>query len=132
MWRLALVALPTVILLIIPGIMYGRILMGLARKMREEYDKAGKVVEQAISSLRTVYSFVGEQKTMTDFSTALDSSVKLGLRQALTKGLAIGSNGVTFAIWAFLVWYGSKLVIYHSAEGGTVFAVGAAIVVGGL
>ncbi|KAH7660070.1 Xenobiotic-transporting ATPase protein [Dioscorea alata] len=132
MWRLALVALPTVILLIIPGIMYGRILMGLARKMRDEYDKAGKVVEQAISSLRTVYSFVGEQKTMTDFSTALDSSVKLGLRQALTKGLAIGSNGVTFAIWAFLVWYGSKLVIYHSAEGGTVFAVGAAIVVGGL
>ncbi|KAJ0989559.1 hypothetical protein J5N97_007915 [Dioscorea zingiberensis] len=132
MWRLAVVALPTVVLLIIPGIMYGRILMGLARKMREEYNKAASVVEQAISSLRTVYSFVAEEKTMADFSIALDASVKLGLRQGLTKGLAIGSNGVTFAIWAFLIWYGSQFVMHQGGRGGTVFAVGAAIVVGGL
>ncbi|XP_073103706.1 putative multidrug resistance protein isoform X2 [Elaeis guineensis] len=107
-------------------------LASLARKNREEYNKAGVVAEQAISSVRTVYSFVAEARTMAKFSAALEDSVKLGLRQGLAKGIAIGSNGVTFAIWAFLVWYGSHLVMYHGGKGGTVFAVGAAIVVGGL
>ncbi|KAJ8498874.1 hypothetical protein OPV22_009426 [Ensete ventricosum] len=131
-WRLALVACPTVVLLIIPGLMYGRILMGLARKMREQYNKAGTVVEQSVSSIRTVYSFAAEDFTMAKFSAALDDSIKLGLRQGLAKGLAIGSNGITFAIWAFMVWYGSRLVMYHGEKGGTVFAVGASIIVGGL
>ncbi|OAY77497.1 putative multidrug resistance protein [Ananas comosus] len=132
LWRLALVALPTVLLLIIPGLMYGRMLMGLAREIRDEYGKAGAVAEQAVSSVRTVYSFVAEARTMERFSAALQDSVRLGLRQGLAKGLAIGSNGITFAIWAFNVWYGSRLVMYHGAQGGTVFAVSASIVVGGL
>ncbi|KAG2383942.1 hypothetical protein LR48_Vigan393s000100 [Vigna angularis] len=132
LWRLTLVGFPFVVLLVIPGFMYGRTLMGLASKMREEYDKAGTVAEQAISSIRTVYSFVGESKTIDAFSDALQGSVKLGLRQGLAKGIAIGSNGVVFAIWAFISYYGSRLVMYHGAKGGTVFAVGAAIALGGL
>ncbi|PIA62325.1 hypothetical protein AQUCO_00200369v1 [Aquilegia coerulea] len=132
MWRLAIVGLPFALLLIIPGMMYGRILMGLTRKLREEYDKAGSVVEQAVSSIRTVYSFVGETKTMNDFTSALQGSLKLGLKQGLAKGIAIGSNGITFGVWAFMSWYGSRLVMYQNSEGGTVFAVGASIAIGGL
>ncbi|CAJ1946870.1 unnamed protein product [Sphenostylis stenocarpa] len=132
LWRLTLVGFPFVALLVIPGFMYGRTLMGLASKIREEYNKAGTVAEQAISSIRTVYSFVGETKTIDAFSEALQGSVELGLRQGLAKGLAIGSNGVVFAIWAFISYYGSRLVMYHGAKGGTVFAVGAAIALGGL
>ena len=131
-WRLALVAFPTVVLLIIPGLMYGRILMSLARKIREEYNKAGAIIEQAISSIRTVYSFAGETKTMAAFSAALEDSVRLGLRQGLMKGIAIGSNGITFAIWALMAWYGSRLVMYHGGKGGDIFVVGASIIVGGL
>uniref|UniRef100_A0A803LSY9 Uncharacterized protein n=1 Tax=Chenopodium quinoa TaxID=63459 RepID=A0A803LSY9_CHEQI len=132
LWKLAIAGLPFIVLLIIPGLLYGRILMGLARKLTLEYNKAGSVVEQAISSLRTVYAFVGENKTMDKFSTALEGSVKLGLKQGLAKGVAIGSNGLSFAVWAFSTWYGSKLVMYHGAKGGTVFAVGAALSMGGL
>ncbi|XP_020240290.1 ABC transporter B family member 15 [Cajanus cajan] len=132
LWRLAIVGFPFVALLVIPGFMYGRTLMGLASKIREEYNKAGTIAEQAISSIRTVYSFVGESKTIDAFSDALKGSVELGLRQGLAKGLAIGSNGVVFAIWAFMSYYGSRLVMYHGAKGGTVFAVGAAIALGGL
>ncbi|KAJ4799062.1 ABC transporter family protein [Rhynchospora pubera] len=98
----------------------------------QEYHKAGIIVEQAISSVRTVYSFVAEEQTMTKFSKTLEFSVKLGLKQGLAKGLAIGSNGITFTIYAFEVWYGSHLVIYHGATGGTVYAVAAAAVLGGL
>lgn len=132
LWRLAIVGFPFVVLLVIPGFMYGRTLMSLARKMRDEYNKAGTIAEQAISSIRTVYAFVGESKTSIEFSSALQGSVQLGLKQGLAKGLAIGSNGVTFGIWSFLCYYGSRMVMYHGAQGGTVFAVGASIAVGGL
>ncbi|CAL5370002.1 unnamed protein product [Camellia sinensis] len=132
LWRLAIVGFPFVVLLIIPGLIYGRSLMGIARKMREEYNKAGTIAEQAISSIRTVYSFVGENKTTTEYSSALQWTVKLGLRQGMAKGLAIGSNGIVFAIWSFMSYYGSRMVMYHGSQGGTVFAVGAAIAIGGL
>lgn len=132
MWRLALVAFPTVLLLIIPGILYGKTLMNLARKIKEESDKTTCVIEQAISSIRTVYSFVGESKTMADFSVTLNSCVKLGLRQGLIKGLAIGSSGISFAIWAFVAWYGSKLIMYSGAHGGNIYAVGIEVTYGGL
>lgn len=132
LWRLSIAGLPFIVILVIPGLMYGRALMGITRKIRDEYSKAGVIVEQAISSVRTVYSFAGESKTLTSYSAALQGTVKLGLRQGLAKGLAVGSNGVVFAIWAFMSYYGSRLVMYHGAEGGTVFAVGAAIAIGGL
>lgn len=106
--------------------------MELASKIREEYNQAGAIAEQAISSIRTVYSFVGESKTINAFSDALHGSVKLGLKQGLAKGLAIGCNAIVFAIWSFMCYYGSRLVMYHGAKGGTVFAAGAAITVGGL
>nr|CAB3449155.1 unnamed protein product [Digitaria exilis] len=132
LWHLTLVALPSVLLLIIPGFMYGRILIGLARRIREQYTRPGAVAEQAVSSVRTVYSFVAERSTMAQFSAALEESARLGIKQGLAKGVAIGSNGITFTIWAFNVWYGSRLVMYHGYKGGTVFAVSAAIIVGGL
>ncbi|KAF6160744.1 hypothetical protein GIB67_035945 [Kingdonia uniflora] len=132
LWRMALVGLPFVLLLIIPGLIYSRILMVLVRKIMCEYDKAGNIVEQAISSIRTVYSFVGESKTMNGFSVALEGCLKYGLKQGLVKGVAIGSNGITFAVWALMAWYASRLVMYHDAKGGTVFAVGTVMNHGGI
>ncbi|CAH9118577.1 unnamed protein product [Cuscuta epithymum] len=132
LWRLAVVALPSVLLLVIPGFMYGRTLAAIAKKMRVEYSKAGNIVEQALSSIRTVYSFVGESKTIENYSKALQGTVKLGLRQGLSKGLAVGSNGVVYAIWSYMSYYNSRLIMYHGVRGGTAFAVGAAITTGGL
>ncbi|KAI3409397.1 uncharacterized protein J3R85_019404 [Psidium guajava] len=93
-WRLALVGLPFVVLLVIPGLIHGRNLMGLARRVGEEYDKAGTIAEQGVSFIRTVYAFVGESKTMSDFSGAIEGSAEFGLKQRLAKGLALGAMGL--------------------------------------
>ncbi|RLN09651.1 hypothetical protein C2845_PM11G07610 [Panicum miliaceum] len=130
--RLTLAALPSVLLLVVPGIMYGRVLVGLARRIRAQYACPGAIAVQTVSSARTVYSFVAEKRTVDRFAAALEESVRLGLKQGLAKGVAVGSNGVTFAIWAFNVWYGSSLVMYHGYQGGTVFAISSIIVDGGL
>lgn len=126
-----MVALPLALLLIVPGWLCGRSLMDLSREIRSEYNKACTIAEQAISSIRTVYAFAGEKKTVEEFSRALNVSTELGLRQGLVKGLAIGSNAAIFATWSILSYYGSRLVMYHGFRGGTVFAVGNSIIAGG-
>ncbi|KAJ0043337.1 hypothetical protein Pint_19382 [Pistacia integerrima] len=130
-WRLTIVIFPTALLLVITGMICGRAVMDLARKMAAEYNKAGTIAEQAISSIRTVYSFVGETKTINDFSSALESLVNLGVKQGLAKGWAVGSNNIIYAIWSFLAYYDGRMVMCHGAKGGTVYAVAAAIAVGG-
>ncbi|KAL2500003.1 ABC transporter B family member 18 [Abeliophyllum distichum] len=79
--RLAIVGLPFAVFLVIPGLIYGRSLVGISQKIRDEYSKTNTIVEQAISSIRTVYSFVGESRTNAEYSAALQGTVKLGLSQ---------------------------------------------------
>ncbi|MBA0683374.1 hypothetical protein Goari_025038, partial [Gossypium aridum] len=131
LWKLALLIFPFVLLLVIPSLIYGKILLSLARKTQMEYKLASTIAEQAISSIRTVYAFVGENKTSIKFSEALQGSVKLGLKQGWAKGLALGSSGITHLIWAFVTYYGSRLIMYHGAKGGTIYIVGTCISFGG-
>lgn len=130
-WQLALVAFPSMLLLVVPGLICSRLLLDLASKIQMEYDKVGAIVEQALSAIRTVYSSTAELCITSTFSTALDRLVRLGLHQDLVKGIAIGSNNVTFAIFAFIYWYGGRFVRSHGAKGGTIMGVGLCIVNGG-
>ncbi|CAN6230657.1 unnamed protein product [Urochloa humidicola] len=131
LWRLTLVGLPAALLLIIPGFLYGRILIDLARRIREQYTRPGTIAEQTMSSVRTVYSFVAESRVTAQFAAALKESARLGIKQGLAKGVAIGSSGMSFAIFAFNVWYGSRLVMDHGYKGGTVYAVSTVVIIGG-
>ncbi|EOA25272.1 hypothetical protein CARUB_v10018587mg [Capsella rubella] len=131
LWRLTIIGFPFIVFLLIPGLMCGRALVSISRKIRQEYSEAGSIAEQAISLVRTVYAFGSEKKMVSKFSAALQGSVNLGVRQGLAKGLAIGSNGISYAIWGFMTWYGSRMVMYHGAKGGTIFAVIICITYGG-
>lgn len=131
-WRLALAAFPLTLFFIAPGIGFGKVLKGLGTKMKDAYGIAGSIAEQAISSIRTTYSYVGEHQTLHRFSCALKKSMKLGIKQGLTKGLLIGSMETIYAVWAFQAWIGSVLVIQGSVTGGIVFIAGVCIMVGGV
>ncbi|KAM7268900.1 hypothetical protein ACFE04_011066 [Oxalis oulophora] len=131
LWRLFIVAFPIAFLLVVPGLVFGKKIVVLAKKIGTEYHKAATVAEHATFSIRTVYAFVGEEKIINGYSKALESSVKLGIHQGSAKGYLIGSvRAFTFVKWAFLCYYGSTLVMYHGAQGGSVFAVGAAVAMG--
>ncbi|KAL8265300.1 hypothetical protein R6Q59_023430 [Mikania micrantha] len=47
-WRLSLVAFPTLILLIIPGLIYGKYLLYLSKRSFEEYSKANSIVDLSL------------------------------------------------------------------------------------
>ncbi|RZC50176.1 hypothetical protein C5167_018601 [Papaver somniferum] len=130
-WRLFLVAFPLIFLLVIPGIIYGKYLIHLTRKSAKEYGKANTIVEQALSSIRTIYSFTAEKRTVERYSAILNLTMKLGIKQGLAKGLAIGSTGLTYSIWALLGWYGSRLIMYKGETPGRIYSAGLSFVMGG-
>ncbi|CAD5324610.1 unnamed protein product [Arabidopsis thaliana] len=101
-WRLTVVAIPTLVLLLIPGLIYGKYLVHLSKKSFKEYTKANSIVEQALSSIKTILSFTAETQIIKKYSEVLERHKKLGLKQGLAKGLAVGSSGISFTIWAFL------------------------------
>ena len=117
---------------IIPGVGFGKLMMNLGMKMKVAYGVAGEIAEQAISSVRTVYSYVGECQTLDRFSHALQKSMKLGIKQGFTKGLLIGSMGTIYAVWAFQAWVGTILVTEKGEGGGSVFISGICVILGGL
>lgn len=131
-WRMALVAFPTTVFLIIPGLIYGKYLLFLSKKSFLEYSKANSIVEQALASIKTVYSFTAEKMIVEKYSMILDRTTEMGLKQGIAKGLAVGSTGLSFAIWALIAWYGSRLVMYKGESGGRVYTSGLAFVLGGL
>ncbi|KAL0447196.1 UNVERIFIED_CONTAM: ABC transporter B family member 15 [Sesamum latifolium] len=131
-WRIALASLPFALGFITPGVGFGKLMMDMGIKSKDAYGVAGSIVEQAISNIRTVYSYVGEQKTVDKFSRALEESMNLGIKQGLMKGLMIGSMGMIFATWAFQSWVGGLLVTEKGESGGHVFIAGISIVLGGL
>ncbi|KAK9275594.1 hypothetical protein L1049_022861 [Liquidambar formosana] len=131
-WRLSLVAFPMLLLLIIPGMIYGKYLLYLSKKSYKEYGKANTILEQALSSIKTIYTFTAERRIVERYSLILDRTTKLGIKQGIAKGLAVGSTGLSFAIWAFLAWYGSRLVMYKGESGGRIYAAGISFILSGL
>ncbi|KAJ0095389.1 hypothetical protein Patl1_16799 [Pistacia atlantica] len=111
-WRLALAALPFSLLFIVPGVVFGTVLKKLGGKGKDAYDIAGGIAEQAISSIRTVYSYVGENQTLNRFSHALQERMELA--------------------WAFQSWVGSVLVIERGEKGGAVFIAAVCTTIGGV
>ncbi|PQQ16211.1 putative multidrug resistance protein [Prunus yedoensis var. nudiflora] len=131
-WRLTLAAMPLSIMFIAPGLIFGKILMGLVMKGIEAYGIAGGFAEQAISSVRTVYSYVGENQTLNRFSTSLQKVTKLGIKVGLVKGLLMGSMGIIYIGWGFQAWVGTYLVTQKGEDGGHVFVAGFNVLMGGL
>ncbi|KAL9678380.1 hypothetical protein QQ045_016224 [Rhodiola kirilowii] len=131
-WRLGLTSLPVCLLFIIPVVGFGKLLMGLGEQIKDAYDTAGGIAEQATSSIRTVYSYVGEIHTLEKFSLSLQKASELGIRQGMMKGLLIGSIGMVFVAWAFQAWIGMILVTTRGERGGTVFIAAISGLMGGL
>lgn len=130
-WRLAVVSIPALCIAIIPGFVYGKLLAEVGEEIQEAYGIAGGIVEQAVSSIRTVYSYVAEDHMLKIYRIALEPTLKLGIKQGLLKGMAMGSVGVTYAVWALQGWYGSTLVM-KDAKGGNVFTAGVCVIYAGL
>lgn len=131
-WQLALAGLPFTLLFVVPGVVLGKRMAAAAGAARAAYEEAGGVAEQAVASIRTVAAYGGERRTMERFRSALARSAETGIRMGLVKGAVVGSMGVMFAVWSFMAWLGSVLVMRHDAQGGHVFVASICVVLAGM
>lgn len=132
-WKLGLVTLAVAPAIITAGGFYAIAITGFASKNREAYEDAGNIAEQSLSNVRTVYSFVGEQKAVASFSSALRRTLRLGYKSGLAKGLGLGvTHLVLFCCYALLLWYGGVLVRNGESNGGKALATIFSVIVGGM
>ncbi|XP_061983037.1 ABC transporter B family member 19-like [Populus nigra] len=131
-WKISLVVLSVTPLTMFCGIAYKAIYVGLATKEEVSYRKAGGVAEQAISSIRTVFSFVAEDKLARKYADLLMKSVPIGAKIGFAKGAGMGVIYlVTYSTWALAFWYGSILVARKEISGGDAIACFFGVNVGG-
>ncbi|TYH11672.1 hypothetical protein ES288_A06G004000v1 [Gossypium darwinii] len=121
-WQLTLLTLAVVPLIAIAGGAYTIIMSTLSEKGEAAYAEAGKIAEEVISQIRTVYAFVGEERAVKAYSSSLKNALKMGKRSGLAKGVGVGfTYGLLFCAWAFLLWYAGILVRHSKTNGGKAF-----------
>ncbi|KAF9616114.1 hypothetical protein IFM89_028580 [Coptis chinensis] len=131
-WRVSLVVLAVTPLTMFCGIAYKAIYVGLTAKEEASYRKAGGVAEQAIGSIRTVFSFVAEDNLAAKYADLLEKSVPFGAKLGFAKGAGMGIIYlVTYSTWALAFWYGSILVAKKEITGGEAIACFFGVNVGG-
>ncbi|KAF2323655.1 hypothetical protein GH714_036486 [Hevea brasiliensis] len=131
-WKVSLVVFSVTPLMMSTGMAYKAIYVGLATKEEVSYKKAGGVAEQAISSIRTVISFVAEDHLAEKYAEFLEKSVPIGAKIGFAKGIGMGVIYlVTYATWALAFWYGAILVSRGEITGGAAIACFFGVNVGG-
>ncbi|KAI3773274.1 hypothetical protein L1987_47799 [Smallanthus sonchifolius] len=131
-WKVSLAVFAVTPLTMFCGVAYKAVYVGLATKEMNSYKKAGSIAEQAIGSIRTVFSFVAEENLASRYDAVLDESVPVGKKLGFAKGIGIGViYMVTYSTWALAFWYGSILVSRNELSGGAAIACFFGVNVGG-
>ncbi|OMO75429.1 hypothetical protein COLO4_26122 [Corchorus olitorius] len=103
-WQLTLLTLAVVPLIAVAGGAYTIIMSTLSEKGEAAYAEAGKVAEEVISQIRTVYAYVGEERAVKEYSSSLKNALKMGKKSGLAKGVGVGfTYGLLFCAWALLL-----------------------------
>nr|CAD7426613.1 unnamed protein product [Timema monikensis] len=92
--------------------MYLMVQSTLTVKELESYGEAGAVVEEVLSSIRTVVAFGGEEKEVERYTKMLGPAQVTGIKRGLFSGLGGGVMWfITYCSYAIAFWYGVELIL---------------------
>ncbi|XP_059632044.1 ABC transporter B family member 11-like isoform X1 [Cornus florida] len=130
-WLLTLVMISSIPLLVISSAILTLLLVKLKSSGQVGYSQAAIVVEQTISSIRTVASFTGERQAIANYNKSLIKAYKSGVQEGLASGLSGGVfMFVIYSSYALAIWFGSKMIINKDYTGGDVLNVVMAVLTG--
>ncbi|PKI35601.1 hypothetical protein CRG98_044055 [Punica granatum] len=122
-WEVSLLNLFVVPLILLIGATYTKKLNLIAAAKMLYLSEATSLVEQTISQIKTVFSFVGEDSAIKSFSDCMDKQSVIGRGEALIKGIGTGMfQTVTNCSWALVIWVGAIVVTAKRASGGDILA----------
>jgi subfamily B ATP-binding cassette protein MsbA len=122
-WRLCLLILILLPLLVFVAKLFGRRLKALSTSIQDHTATLSTLVEEVISGIRIVKSFVQTQREGTRFATQLNDTLRLTLRRAGIMAVFIPVISLaTFSAAAAVLWYGGRQVIEGTVTPGELFA----------
>jgi subfamily B ATP-binding cassette protein MsbA len=122
-WRLCLLILILLPLLVFVAKLFGRRLKALSTSIQDHTATLSTLVEEVISGIRIVKSFVQTHREGTRFATQVNDTLRLTLRRAGIMAVFIPVISLaTFSAAAAVLWYGGRQVIEGTVTPGELFA----------
>jgi subfamily B ATP-binding cassette protein MsbA len=122
-WRLCLLILVLLPLLVLVAKFFGRRLKSLSTSIQDHTAALSTLIEEVISGIRIVKSFVQTQREANRFSAQVDQTLGLTLQRAGIMALFIPVISLlTFSAAAAVLWYGGHQVIDGLVTPGDLFA----------
>ena len=122
-WRLCLLILVLLPLLVLVAKVFGRKLKSLSTSIQDHTAAMSTLIEEVISGIRIVKSFVQTQREESRFAAQVEQTLALTMRKAGVMAVFIPVISLlTFSAAAAVLWYGGRQVIDGSVSPGDLFA----------
>ncbi|MGQ0810998.1 MAG: ABC transporter ATP-binding protein [Nitrospiraceae bacterium] len=122
-WRLCLLILALLPVLVLVARFFGKRLKSLSTSIQDQTAAISILVEEVISGIRVVKSFVQTAREERRFASQLAGALALTLRRAGVLALFVPTISLlTFSAAAAVLWYGGTQVIDGSVSPGDLFA----------
>lgn len=110
-WKLTLVILAVMPLVVIIATISGKVATGSVGKGQDAYGDAGGIAFEALSLIKTVTAFGGQEEETSQYEDKLDIAYKYGVRKSHALGISFGLMlFISACSYALGFWYGHKLV----------------------
>lgn len=118
--KLTLVSLAIIPLAIAPIFILGKKVKNLSAKSQEALSVAGSHIEETINGIKTIQSYLCEEKEIRNFSNYLESSLKLSLKKIRVRALMVAMViGLAFSSIAIVLWVGGNQVLQGEITSGS-------------
>ena len=122
-WRLCLLTLILLPLLVLVAKIFGRKLKSLSTSIQDHTAAMSTLIEEVISGIRIVKSFVQTQREENRFAAQVQQTLSLTMRRAGVMAVFTPVISLlTFSVAAAVLWYGGRQVIDGSVSPGDLFA----------
>ncbi|KAI0501168.1 hypothetical protein KFK09_016111 [Dendrobium nobile] len=123
-WLLTLVMISVIPIIGLCSVIISKVTIKTASIGQNANAETSTIVQQTISSIRTVASFTGESLSVKKFEKTLKNAYKSSINEGIVAGF--GSGILTFLSYCALAlgfWYGAKLILHRGYNGGKVISI---------
>ncbi|CAF1024330.1 unnamed protein product [Adineta ricciae] len=130
-WKLSFVILSTVSFIFLPAAFFSWLATRLTMVELQASGKAAAVVEEVLSSIRTVFAFNGQDYEIKRYGKHLEAVKKSSIKKTMTTSATMSFVWlIIYCTYALGFWYGAKLVRDGEYTSGQVFTTFFAIIIG--
>ncbi len=121
--RLTLVMMAIVPLIIVSARLYGRYIQRLSTRVQDRLAESNSVLEESISAIRIVQSFVREEYERSRYRQKIADALQLAVKRAMaTGGFIAFIILVVYSGIVVVLWVGSRLVLSGELTAGDLIA----------